>query len=175
MLLAFTRDASRAHPSLISHTQVFFPTNVTLVTLARSTMPEPDLLVPIRQALLAAVVCISIYQLSQLKDLTVTECELFDQFPTEETMKKYVWCINSTTPYTLKNSVPKTALCCDEDTSEKEANIYYMSLWIPILLAVADFPTDFEYLQVCIRRIQTRNDDKEANKNTPIDAASDAA
>jgi hypothetical protein len=138
-------------------------------------MPKPDPLVPVRQLLLIAVIGISWYQLEQHKDFTVTECELFDQLPTEETMKEYVWCINSTTAYTLKNSVPKTALCCTEDTSEKEATIYYMSLTIPIILAVADFPTDFEYLQECIRRFQTRNDDKEANKNKPIDAASDAA
>jgi hypothetical protein len=129
-------------------------------------MPMPDL--PVREILLVIVIGISIYQFTQVKDLTVTECELFDQFPTEETMKEYVWCINSTTAYTLKNSVPKTALCCTEDTSEKEANIYYMSLAIPIILAVADFPLDN------LRRFLKRNDDKEANKNKPIDAAIEA-
>ena len=53
VLLAVTRD-----PSLISHTQVFFPTNVTLVTHARSTMPMPDL--PGREILLVIVIGISL-------------------------------------------------------------------------------------------------------------------
>ena len=91
----------------------------------------------------------------------------------EATMKDYVWCINSTTAFTLKNSVPKTALCCTEDTSEREKTIHYMSLTIPIVLAVADFPLD--NLKDIDRWFQkSKYDDKEANKNKPLDAAIDA-
>ncbi len=115
-----------------------------------------------RSILMVIVVGISIVNFSEAPDWTATSCELLDRYPSEENMKKWVWCINSTTIYTLKNSDRKTALCCTEDTSSSAIVTTVLSVIIPIILASVELDKALEAMRIA---------DKETNKNKALDAA----
>lgn len=111
-----------------------------------------------RYWLMLIVFALSLVQLIDIPDWTATSCELLDQYPSEEAMEKWVWCINSTTIYTLKNSVPKTALCCTEDTSSSAVVTTLMSVFIPIILASVELDNAEEAIRIA----------KETNKNKAL-------
>jgi hypothetical protein len=109
------------------------------------------------------VMAISCVQLIDITDWTATSCELLDEYPSEENMEKWVWCINSTIAnFTLKNSVPKTALCCTEDTSSSAVVTTILSVIIPIILATVELDSLSDSIRIA---------DKETNKNKALDAA----
>ena len=116
-----------------------------------------------RYNLMLIVMAISCVQLIDITDWTATSCELLDEYPSEENMEKWVWCINSTIAnFTLKNSVPKTALCCTEDTSSSAVVTTILSVIIPIILATVELDSLSDSIRIA---------DKETNKNKALDAA----
>ena len=126
----------------------------------------------LRTILLLSVIAVSVREIKSVTDWTFTKCELFDQYPSEENMQDWVWCINSTTVYTLKNSDKKTALCCTEEVSDEEFFSNLASLYLPLILAIADFPVGSLLMMIsCIFVKMNTGIDKEANKNKPLDAA----
>jgi len=121
-----------------------------------------------RYNLMLIVMAISCVQLIDITDWTATSCELLDEYPSEENMEKWVWCINSTIAnYTLKNSHPKTALCCTEDTSSSAVVTTVMSVIIPIILASVELSNAEE----AIKNKKKALDAAATNENKALDAA----
>ena len=121
-----------------------------------------------RYWLMIIVFALSAVQFIDAPDWTATSCELLDDYPSEEAMEKWVWCINSTIAnYTLKNSHPKTALCCTEDTSSSEVVKTLLSFFIPMILASVELSNAEESIKNKKRAL----DAAATNKNKALDAA----
>ena len=121
-----------------------------------------------RYWLMIIVFALSAVQFIDAPDWTATSCELLDDYPSEEAMEKWVWCINSTIAnYTLKNSHPKTALCCTEDTSSSEVVKTLLSFFIPMILASVELSNAEESSKNKKRAL----DAAATNKNKALDAA----
>ena len=123
-----------------------------------------------RYYLMFIVFVLSGVQLIEITDWSATSCELLDDYPSEEAMEKWVWCINSTIAnYTLKNSHPKTALCCTEDTSSSEVVKTLLSFFIPMILASVELSNAEESIKNK-KKVHVL-DAAATNKNKALDAA----
>ena len=133
------------------------------------SVPEQKRLMPpisdeARYYLMFFVFFLSAAQFADAPDWSATSCELLEDYPSEEAMEKWVWCINSTIAnYTLKNSELKTALCCTEDNSPSAIVTTVLSVIIPIILASVELSNAYEAKRIA--------DIKETNKNKALYAA----